>query len=215
MGGRQRRPQRERRLSVRQAAAAEARSSRRIHFLTRRIDAAEVVDPEAPRSGRAATHVFFGATVRYANAAGTRTGRQHRRRGRSGSRPQQRQLGVAAGAGVDEGCAALVYLKPANYDPRAVRRRESFEKCGNWIQAGDGRTRTPHRIYCPSTPCSVQDCFFCRRCPMLFGPMPTSDHRRPRRRPNAQTRRRKIRDRHSKSLTAPAVPIRVGCSIGF
>jgi transcription elongation factor GreB len=43
---------------------------RRIRFLTKRIDAAEVVDPEAPRSGRAATHVFFGATVRYANAAG-------------------------------------------------------------------------------------------------------------------------------------------------
>src|SRR5437660_11504366 len=44
---------------------------RRIRFLTKRIDAAEVVDPEAPRHGRAATHVFFGATVRYANAAGT------------------------------------------------------------------------------------------------------------------------------------------------
>jgi len=44
---------------------------RRIHFLTKRIDAAEVVDPEAPRTGRAATHIFFGATVRYANAAGT------------------------------------------------------------------------------------------------------------------------------------------------
>jgi transcription elongation factor GreB len=44
---------------------------RRIRFLTKRIDAAEVVDPETPRSGRAATHVFFGATVRYANAAGT------------------------------------------------------------------------------------------------------------------------------------------------
>lgn len=42
----------------------------RIRFLTRRIDAAEVVDPQAPRSGRAATQVFFGATVRYANAAG-------------------------------------------------------------------------------------------------------------------------------------------------
>ena len=41
---------------------------------------------------------------------------------------------------------------------------------------------------------------------MLSGPMPTSDHRRPRRRPNAQTRRRKIRDRPSKSLTAPARP---------
>ena len=44
---------------------------RRIRFLTKRIDTAEVVDPEAPRSGRAATHVFFGATVRYANTAGS------------------------------------------------------------------------------------------------------------------------------------------------
>jgi transcription elongation factor GreB len=44
---------------------------RRIRFLTKRIDAAEVVDPEARRGGRAATHVFFGATVRYANAAGS------------------------------------------------------------------------------------------------------------------------------------------------
>jgi transcription elongation factor GreB len=44
---------------------------RRIRFLRKRIDAAEVVDPEAPRAGRAVTHVFFGATVRYANAAGT------------------------------------------------------------------------------------------------------------------------------------------------
>ena len=44
---------------------------RRIRCLTKRIDAAEVVDPEAPRAGRAATHVFFGATVRYTNATGT------------------------------------------------------------------------------------------------------------------------------------------------
>jgi len=44
---------------------------RRIRFLTKHIDAAEVVDPEAPRSGRAASRVFFGATVRYANTAGT------------------------------------------------------------------------------------------------------------------------------------------------
>jgi transcription elongation factor GreB len=44
---------------------------RRIRFLTKRIDVAEVVDPEAPRRGRAATQVFFGATVRYANAAGS------------------------------------------------------------------------------------------------------------------------------------------------
>ncbi len=44
---------------------------RRIRFLTKRIDAAEVVDPEAPRAAQAAARVFFGATVRYANASGT------------------------------------------------------------------------------------------------------------------------------------------------
>jgi len=44
---------------------------RRIRFLTKRIDAAEIVDPEVPRRGRAATHVFFGATVRYATASGS------------------------------------------------------------------------------------------------------------------------------------------------
>jgi transcription elongation factor GreB len=43
----------------------------RIRFLTKRIDAAEVVDPELPRTGRAAQQVFFGATVRYADGAGT------------------------------------------------------------------------------------------------------------------------------------------------
>lgn len=42
----------------------------RIRFLTKRIDAAQVIDPESPRSGRAATQVFFGATVRYVNGAG-------------------------------------------------------------------------------------------------------------------------------------------------
>jgi len=43
---------------------------RRIRFLTKRIDVAEVVDPEAPREGRAARQAFFGATVRYATAGG-------------------------------------------------------------------------------------------------------------------------------------------------
>src|SRR5579871_856054 len=43
----------------------------RIRFLTKRIDAAEVVDPERPRTAQAAARAFFGATVRFANAAGT------------------------------------------------------------------------------------------------------------------------------------------------
>lgn len=42
----------------------------RIRFLSKRIEAAEVVDPEAPRSGVRESKVFFGATVLYANAAG-------------------------------------------------------------------------------------------------------------------------------------------------
>jgi transcription elongation factor GreB len=42
----------------------------RIRFLTKRIDAAQVVDPGARRAGQASAQVFFGATVRYANAAG-------------------------------------------------------------------------------------------------------------------------------------------------
>ena len=42
----------------------------RIRFLRNRIEAAEVVDPEAPRAGQRAERAFFGATVRYANAAG-------------------------------------------------------------------------------------------------------------------------------------------------
>ncbi len=42
----------------------------RIRHLSKRMEAAEVVDPEAPRSGLRATKVYFGATVVYANAAG-------------------------------------------------------------------------------------------------------------------------------------------------
>ena len=43
----------------------------RLRFLTKQIESAEVIDPETPRVGQAATRAFFGATVRYANAAGT------------------------------------------------------------------------------------------------------------------------------------------------
>src|SRR5450432_4113592 len=42
----------------------------RIRFLTKRIDAAVVVDPGAPRPGPAAARVFFGATVTYKDTAG-------------------------------------------------------------------------------------------------------------------------------------------------
>ena len=43
---------------------------RRIRFLTRRVDLAEVIDPSLPRDGRNADRIFFGATVRYLIGAG-------------------------------------------------------------------------------------------------------------------------------------------------
>lgn len=41
----------------------------RLRFLSKRIDAAEVVDPAAPRPRAAAARVFFGATVTYRDTA--------------------------------------------------------------------------------------------------------------------------------------------------
>ena len=47
---------------------------RRIRFLVKRLDAAVVVDPTAPRDDAAAGQVYFGATVTVGNASGdTRT----------------------------------------------------------------------------------------------------------------------------------------------
>jgi transcription elongation factor GreB len=43
---------------------------RRLRFLTKRLDIAEVVDPELPRDEDQAEQVFFGATVTYANEKG-------------------------------------------------------------------------------------------------------------------------------------------------
>ena len=42
----------------------------RIRHLQKRIDSAQVVDPEMPRSGQAATRVFFGATVQFTTETG-------------------------------------------------------------------------------------------------------------------------------------------------
>jgi transcription elongation factor GreB len=43
---------------------------RRLRFLTKRLDIAEVVDPEMPRDEEIADQVFFGATVTYSNPHG-------------------------------------------------------------------------------------------------------------------------------------------------
>jgi transcription elongation factor GreB len=43
---------------------------KRLRFLTKRLDSAEVVDPEIPRDKDTADQIFFGATVTYAHASG-------------------------------------------------------------------------------------------------------------------------------------------------
>ena len=43
---------------------------RRLRFLTKRLDSAEMVDPALPRDDDIAAQVFFGATVTYARANG-------------------------------------------------------------------------------------------------------------------------------------------------
>jgi hypothetical protein len=74
----------------------------RIRFLTKRIDAAEVVDPETPRTGQAAARAFFGATVRLCQCCGNGASGEHRGHRRGRSQPQPHQLGVASGARVDK-----------------------------------------------------------------------------------------------------------------
>jgi transcription elongation factor GreB len=68
---------------------------RRIRYLTKRIDAAEVVNPETPRAGRAASHVFFGATVRYATTAGA-----------------ERVVTIVGRDEVDLSCSRISWLSP-------------------------------------------------------------------------------------------------------
>lgn len=74
----------------------------RIRFLTKRIEAAEVVDPESPRAGQAAARAFFGGYRALYQCRRNGAGGEHRGHRRGRSQPQLHQLGVAPGARVDE-----------------------------------------------------------------------------------------------------------------
>ena len=101
---------------------------RRIRFLTKRIDAAEIVDPEVPRHGRSATHVFFGATVRYANASGVER--------------------VVSVVGVDEVDLDRSYISWLSPLARALMKRRSRRsrgpaRAGRYGATGDPRGAVP------------------------------------------------------------------------
>ena len=76
---------------------------RRIRFLVRRLDRAEVVDPRLRAEGDDDDRVFFGATVDVVNAQRRAAHREHRRRRRDRHRARLHQLGVADGARAHQG----------------------------------------------------------------------------------------------------------------
>jgi len=71
---------------------------RRIRFLIRRLDLAEVVDPAAPREDDSADQIFFGATVTVRGASG-----QHRGHRRDRHCAGLHQLDIADGARAHQG----------------------------------------------------------------------------------------------------------------
>ena len=71
---------------------------RRIRFLIKRLDQAEVVDPAAPREPDAAERVFFGATVSIRNQRGRRAAAVDRRHRRGGHDARLRELDLPGGA---------------------------------------------------------------------------------------------------------------------
>ena len=72
---------------------------RRIRFLTKRLDIAEVVDPSMHHGS---DQVFFGATVTYVN--GRRRAHSHHQGHRRGGAPARRsELDFAGGAGTAQG----------------------------------------------------------------------------------------------------------------
>ena len=75
---------------------------RRIRFLTKRIDAAEVVDPRSPEKRTGGDADLFRRDRSLRQRGWNRAGGQHRRRRRSRSESQSHQLDVAAGARADE-----------------------------------------------------------------------------------------------------------------
>ena len=73
---------------------------RRIRFLSKRLESAEVVDPKQQRSR---DQVFFGATVTYADRRRERKDDHDRRHRRSRFRPRPGELGLPDRPRADEG----------------------------------------------------------------------------------------------------------------
>ena len=69
----------------------------RIRFLTKRIEAGEVVDPVAPRAGHPETRAILRGDRALCQCRGSGASGEHRRHRRNRSQPQPHQLGVTSG----------------------------------------------------------------------------------------------------------------------
>ena len=103
----------------------------RIRFLSKRIDAAEVVDPAVPRAAIRGDARLLRGHRHLQRRRRPRTGREHRRHRRSRSEPPLHQLDLAAGARADEVVAGRPRRRArtdedrTDRDPRRRVRRDS------------------------------------------------------------------------------------------
>jgi hypothetical protein len=74
----------------------------RIRFLAKRIEAAEVVDPESPRAGQAGDEGILRSDCALCQCRGSIASGKHRGHRRGRSQPLPHQLGGTSGARVDE-----------------------------------------------------------------------------------------------------------------
>ena len=102
---------------------------RRIRFLIKRLDAAEVVDPGAPRDDEAAGQVFFGATVTVRNARG-----------------ESRTVAIV---GIDEIDTARGYISWVSPMARALLRAREGDKVTLRTPAGTDDIDVIHVRYVP------------------------------------------------------------------
>ena len=116
---------------------------RRVRFLIRRLDVAEVVDPLVRRDDGSADQVFFGATVTVARRGRRGAHRQHRRRRRDRPRARLHQLGVADGARAAEGARGRRrHPAHARRRRRARCRSRALRAARHRRRARDGRRLT-------------------------------------------------------------------------
>ncbi len=119
---------------------------RRIRFLTKRIDAAEIVDPETPEERASGDAGVLRRDCALRHRRRRRTHRAHRRSRRDRSGPQPYQLDVAARARVDEvWTGRLGVPSRAREAPSSWRSSRCATSASRWNPSANQQARRPRR----------------------------------------------------------------------